>query len=274
MSARFWFGTSSWNYKDWAGVFYSPAVSPKQMLAEYARIFPTVEIDSTYYGIPRATSVESWRTSVGDGFRFSLKTPSSITHERRFTHADRVFAVFLDRIRPLGEKIGAVLLQCPPDFGPTRDNRNALFGFLETELPAGIRIALELRDERWYDAQLYAHARVNHFTLAITEGSHASITHAARIAAELAADPPADFAYIRWLGDQALPRYDRVQLDRSGSMDAWERMLRTIEPTVSDIFAYASNDYEGFAPATVRGMLARLGQPVPPETAELRLFDA
>jgi uncharacterized protein YecE (DUF72 family) len=272
VSARFWFGTSSWNYKDWNGVFYSPGVSPKLMLAEYARTFATVEIDSTYYGIPRATSVESWRSSVGEEFKFSLKTPQAVTHERRFTHADRIFAAFVDRIRPLGQRLGVVLVQCAPNFGPSRENRAALFSFLETELPADIRIALELRDERWYDQQLFAHARANRFALAITEGSHAKLALAAKIVAEIASDPPADFAYIRWLGEQALPRYDRVQLDRSGSLDVWERFLRELEPAVADIFAYASNDYEGFAPATVRGMLARLGQPVPPETAELRLL--
>ncbi len=253
-------------------MFYSPGVAAKSMLVEYARIFSSVEIDSTYYGIPRATSIENWRRSVGDDFRFSLKTPSSITHERRFTNADRIFGIFLDRIRPLGPKLGPVLVQCPPDFSPSRENRNALFGFLETELPSDIRVAVELRDARWYDAELYAQARANHFALAVTEGIHSNIALAAQIVAEMANDPPADFAYIRWLGEQSLPHYDRVQLDRSTSLDAWERLLRILQPAVSDIFAYASNDYEGFAPATVRGMLARLGEPVPPETAELRLF--
>lgn len=272
MSARLWFGTSSWIFKDWVGPFYGPGTSSKDMLGQYARIFPSLEVDASYYGIPRATTIESWRQRVSDEFRFSLKTPASVTHERRFVNADRVFAVFLDRLRRFGDKAGAVLVQCPPDFAPTRENRNALFGFLETELPAEIRIALELRDARWYEERLFAHARANHFTLALCEGTHAPLELTAQIHAELVRDPPADFAYIRWLGDQALPRYDRVQIDRNASLDTWERFIRQLQTKMNDIFAYASNDYEGYAPATVRGILARLGAPVPPETADLRLL--
>lgn len=272
MSAQLRFGTSSWNYKDWIGPFYSPGTKAPDMLACYARVFPTVEVDASYYGIPRATTVESWRQRVGDEFRFSLKTPSTVTHERRFVNADTYFAAFLTRVRTLGAKVGAVLIQCPPDFAPARESRAALFSFMETELTQDLAFALELRDPRWYDDALFAHARANGFTLAVTEGTHSDLALAARIVDELVRNPPAKHAYIRWLGEQALPHYDRVQLERSGSHDAWERMIRALQTVCTDIYAYASNDYEGYAPATVRAMLARLGEPLPPETGELRLL--
>ncbi len=272
MSARLWFGTSGWNTKDWIGPFYPPGTKTPDMLAHYAKIFPSVEVDATYYGIPRASSVDAWRTRSPDGFRFSLKTPNAVTHERRFVGADTYFAAFLERVRPLGPKIGVILIQCPPDFAPARESRSALFSFLETELRPDIAFALELRDPRWYDNALFTHARAQGFTLAVTEGSHSDLALAARIIDELVSDPPAKHAYIRWLGDQTLPRYDRVQLDRSGSHDAWERMIRSLQTVCSDIYAYASNDYEGFAPATLRAMLSRLGEPLPPETGELKLL--
>lgn len=272
MSARLWFGTSSWNYKDWVGPFYPPGTKAPDMLANYCRIFPTVEVDSSYYAIPRATTVETWRQRSSDGFRFSLKTPASVTHERRFVNADRIFAAFVERVRELRDKIGVILIQCPPDFAPTRDNRTALFAFLETELPPDIPIALELRDPRWYDDALFAHARANSFSLALAEGLHFNLALADRVVDELVREPPAPFTYIRWLGEQALPRYDCVQLDRGASLDAWERLIRKLRGALTDIYAYASNDYEGFAPATLRGMLARLGEALPPETEELRLL--
>ncbi len=272
MNARLWFGTSGWTTKDWIGPFYPPGTKATDMLARYAAVFPTVEVDATYYGIPRASSVEAWRSRSPEGFRFSLKVPSTVTHERRFVNADGYFAAFLQRIRPLGDKVGVILIQCPPDFAPARDSRAALFSFLETELPAEFAFALELRDSRWYDDALFAHARANRFTLAITEGNYSDLGLAAQIIDELVRQPPAAHAYIRWLGDQALPRYDRVQLDRGGSHDAWERMLRSLRQACTDIYAYASNDYEGFAPATLRTMLARLGEAAPPETGDITLL--
>src|SRR5262249_4849598 len=102
--------------------------------------------------------------------------------------------------------------------------------------------------------------------------SHSNLALAAKIVDELVRQPPARHAYIRWLGEQTLPRYDKVQLDRTTSLDAWERLIRSLQTVCSEIFAYASNDYEGYAPATVRGMLARLGEPLPPETEETRLL--
>lgn len=272
MSARLRFGTSSWNYKDWIGPFYPPGTKAQDTLAHYSRVFPSVEVDASYYGIPRATTVETWRQRASDGFRFSLKTPSSVTHERRFVNADRIFATFLERVRMLGDKLGVILIQCPPDFAPTRDNRTALYAFLETELPTDLPVALELRDERWYDDALFQHAYANGFSLAVTEGSHSNLALARKIVDELVRRPPAKHAYIRWLGEQTLPRYDRVQLDRSGSLDAWERLIRSLQTVMADIYAYASNDYEGYAPATVRGMLARLGEPLPPDKEEIRLL--
>ncbi|HEV2037031.1 MAG TPA: DUF72 domain-containing protein [Candidatus Eremiobacteraceae bacterium] len=272
MSARLHFGTSGWNTKDWIGPFYPAGTKPHDMLAHYCRVFSSVEVDASYYGIPRASSIEAWRTRSADNFRLSLKTPSTVTHERRFVNTDAYFSAFLERVRPLGNKLGAILIQCPPDFAPARESREALFSFLETELRADFAFALELRDPRWYDDALFAHARANGFTLAVTEGTHSDLALAARIVDELVHDPPAPHAYIRWLGEQTLPHYDRVQLDRSGSHDAWERMIRSLQTVCTDIYAYASNDFEGFAPATVRAMLARLGEPLPPETGELKLL--
>ncbi|HXW50799.1 MAG TPA: DUF72 domain-containing protein [Candidatus Acidoferrales bacterium] len=272
MSARLHFGTSSWNYKDWIGPFYPPGTKAADMLAFYSGVFGSVEVDSSYYGIPRATTLEGWRKRSAEGFSFSFKTPSAVTHERRFVNADGYFGAFVARVRSMGDKAGTILIQCPPDFAPTRDSRAALFGFLETELPGDLKVALELRDERWYDAALFDFARSARFTLALTDGTHATPQLAARIVEELVRQPPVAHAYIRWLGDEAFARYDRVQADRAASLDVWERLIRQLREVCDDIYAYASNDYEGYAPATVRAMLTRLGEPAPPETGELRLL--
>ena len=272
MDARIWFGTQGWLYADWVGNFYPYGTQSKDMLTEYARALHTVEIDSTYYATPAARTVDGWRRRSPEGFRFALKTPSEITHVRRLRDAEGPFAEFIERARLLGPKLGAVLVQCPPDFDPSPENRDALFTFMETQLPGDLPIALELRDERWYDDDLFRLARSNAFTIALTEGSHSTLTLAARIAGELLRDPPAPFAYLRWLGDRQLTVYDHVQIDRTRSMDVWERLIRQLRTAVRDIYGYVNNHYQGHSPATVRSLAARLGEEVPPESTAPRLF--
>lgn len=270
--ARLWLGCQGWLYQDWVETFYPPATTSRDMLPEYGRVFRTVEIDSTYYGTPPERNVLGWRQRSPEGFRFSLKVPAEITHERRLRDAEAAFALFVERARLLGPKLGVLLVQCPPDFHPTRDDRAALFKFMETQLPVDVRVALELRDARWYDDALFDLARRRGFALAATEGSYSDLVLARRIVAETARQPSADFAYLRWLGDRTLTHYRAVQIDRSASLDAWAGFMRTLAGAVRDIYGYVNNHYQGHSPATVRGLLARLGEPAPPDTTAPRLL--
>lgn len=272
MHARLWLGGQGWLYKDWVGAFYPPGTDGKEMLAEYGHVFSSVEVDSSYYATPPENAVAGWRSRTPEGFRFSLKVPSEVTHVRRFVDADAPFGEFIDRVRVLAPKLGAMLVQCPPDFDPSEDNRSALYRFMRTQLPTDIGVALELRDPRWYDDALFALARSCKFALAITEGSYANLQLAGEIVDELVRDPPVDFAYIRWLGDRSLTRFDSVQLDRTRSLDVWERFIRTLRGSVRDIYGYANNHYQGHSPATVRAVLARLGEEIPPESTMPRLL--
>ena len=267
-----WFGGQGWLYKDWIGTFYPPGTQGRDMLGEYGRVFSSVEVDSTYYATPAERTVEGWRRRSPADFRFALKAPSEVTHVRRLRDADAPFAEFVDRVRLLGSKAGAILLQFPPDFDPNPDNRDALFRFMRTQLPRDTRTALEVRDPDWYDDDLFALARENEFAIAVTEGSYADLALAGRIADELARQPPAEFAYLRWLGDRSITRFDRVQRDRTSSLDVWERLIRSLRRGVRDIYGYANNHYQGHSPATVRAMLARLGEEVPPDTTMPRLL--
>jgi uncharacterized protein YecE (DUF72 family) len=271
-NAVLWLGGQGWQYKDWIGTFYPAGTQLKDMLSEYGSVFRSVEVDSSYYGAPTARTVDGWSARSPEGFRFSLKTPAEVTHERRFRDAEGVFAEFLDIARRLGPKLGVVLIQCPPDFDSAADNRAALFSFLRTQLPNDIAFALELRDPLWYRDDLFALARECRITLAVTEGAYADLRLAGAIVDELTKEPPADFAYVRWLGDRQLTNYARVQIERTGSLDVWERLIRKLRTRVRDIYGYVNNHYQGHSPATVREILARLGEPVPPETTSPRLL--
>ena len=263
MTARISLGCMGWQEKDWIGPLYPEGTKTADMLALYSRVFPSVEVDSTFYGRPRESTVDAWRDAVPDDFRFALKVPGEVTHRKRFREAGQTFAYFVERVRRLGPRLGPILIQCPPDFKATPANRERLFAFLESELPADVKVALELRDERWYDDALFALAREAGFALAAIEGEHASLALAERILAEQA--DALDFAFLRWMGKVELERYDRVQVDVRASLDAWTRIIGNLRGRVHHIYGYVSDDYSGHAPATVRDLLARLGEPAPPE---------
>jgi uncharacterized protein YecE (DUF72 family) len=262
MAARLHLGCMGWQEKDWRGPFYPQGVKPQEMLAAYSQALSTVEVDSTFYGRPRESTVQTWRESVGDDFRFALKVPREVTHRRRFRDAEQVFRFFVDRARALGSKLGAILIQCGRDFAPTPANRTHLFSFLDAELPPDINVALELRHVGWYDESLFAMARSQRFALAATESEFSSLELAERILTEQA--DALDFAYLRLMGATAFEHYDRVQVDRSEALGTWARLINGVRSRVSNVYGYVSDDYAGHAPATVRDLLALLGEAPPP----------
>jgi uncharacterized protein YecE (DUF72 family) len=256
MGARFHFGCMGWQEKDWIGSFYPEGTKVPDMLALYARKLPTVEVDSTFYGRPRETTVTAWRDAVPDDFRFALKVPREVTHKRHFEEVDEYFGWFIERVRALGDKLGAVLLQCGRDFAATPANRERLYAFLDAQLPPDIKVVLELRDARWYDDAFFEMARSQRFAFAAAEGPHSSLELAERILAEQRGE--LDFAYVRLMGLTALEHYDRVQLDKSSSLDVWHRLLTDVASRVSDVFVYVSDDYAGHAPGTIDDLRRRL----------------
>ncbi|HET6700922.1 MAG TPA: DUF72 domain-containing protein, partial [Gemmatimonadaceae bacterium] len=112
-------GTQGWNYDAWVGPFYPEGSRAADFLALYARAFNTVEVDSTFYAIPAEKIVLGWAERTPDDFVFALKLPQEITHERRLRDSKDLLAQFFDRARLLGPKLGAVLVQLGPDFGPS-----------------------------------------------------------------------------------------------------------------------------------------------------------
>jgi uncharacterized protein YecE (DUF72 family) len=233
------------------------------MLRLYARAFRTVEADSTFYGPPPDPVVRGWRERVPDGFLFALKVPQEITHERRLADATGPLARFIERARLLGDRLGPLLLQTPPDWLPSAAAREALAAFLPA-LPRDLRWAIEFREPRWLMDDTLALLRAHGVALALVDGRWMKRD---RIAA-LAAAPTADFAYVRWMGpNRDLTDYSRVQVNRAREMDAWQQILAALRGRVREIFGYFNNHFEGHSPASARTMQARVGvQPVDPGT--------
>jgi uncharacterized protein YecE (DUF72 family) len=257
-------GTQGWNYTAWVGPLYPPGTRPSEFLSAYARAFRAVEVDSTFYAVPDARAVRAWAGRTPDDFTFALKMPKEVTHERRLRDADDVVREFLDRARQLGPKLGPILLQMGPDFGP--DELPAIETFLPT-LPGDIRFAIELRQSRWMHSDVLPHlleVLARHgVALALSDGRW--IPRETML--ELAEQATADFLYIRWMGpNRDITDYSHVQYDRSEEIRAWSEVLKRAAIT-KEIFAFFNNHFAGHSPASAREMQGLLGQqPVDPET--------
>src|SRR5690606_21066270 len=112
---RWYAGTSGYSYKEWKGSFYPPDLPAEQMLEWYASRLPAVEINNTFYRMPRPSVLEAWAAAVPEAFRFAIKAPRRITHQQRLKDAAEPTRYFVDALAALGDKLGAVLFQLPPN---------------------------------------------------------------------------------------------------------------------------------------------------------------
>ena len=143
-------GTSGYSYKEWKGRFYPADLKEAGMLRFYAERFPTVEINNTFYRMPSPELLARWEAEVPAGFRFVLKAPRRITHEKRLSDVADTVARLLEVSSGLGDKRGPFLFQLPPYF---KKDAARLRGFLGL-LPRGVRAAFEFRDPSWEDGEV------------------------------------------------------------------------------------------------------------------------
>lgn len=144
-------GTSGYSYKEWKGSFYPEDLSAKKMLAYYGERLNGVEINNTFYRLPKSSVLESWAEQVPDGFRFSIKASRRITHFTRLKDEARDPTEYLlSTVETLGPKLGVILFQLPPNF---KKDAERLRAFLEV-LPDGTPAAFEFRHESWMDDEV------------------------------------------------------------------------------------------------------------------------
>lgn len=148
MIERIWLGLPVWNRADWAGELFEPRTPADRRLAAYARIFNAVEGNTTFYATPPASTVARWAEQVGPGFRFCFKLPRTVTHDRMLVNAGREAAAFMEVLRPLKDRLGPVLVQLPPRFGP--DRLPVLEDFL-MGLPPLASYAVEVRHPGYFE---------------------------------------------------------------------------------------------------------------------------
>jgi len=225
-------GCSGWNYASWREPFYDGR-PPREWLELYARRFDTVEINNTFYRLPKKESVAAWERTVPPGFCFAVKVSRYITHIKRLRDLGEPVRRFRACIEPL-KKLGPFLWQLPPNF-PRDDERLRLA--LES-LPEGEKHAFEFRHESWFVDDVYDALRAHGAALVLT-GEREVFT--------------APWTYVR---------FHRGVRGRNGNYS--ESELREWADRIcaweADVYAYFNNDWEAFAPRNASQLLRLLGR--------------
>ena len=160
-----WVGTSGYSYKAWLGSFYPERLAAKEMLRFYASRLPAVEINNTFYRLPKESVLQNWAEQVPSTFRFVLKAPQKITHVKRLKDADAEVEYLFRAEKSLGLSRGAVLFQLPPSL---RKNLQVLKSFLSI-LPPEQPVAFEFRHASWSDEEVFACLRERNCALCLAE---------------------------------------------------------------------------------------------------------
>jgi len=188
-------GTSGWSYGHWRGIFYPEDMKSRDYFSFYARHFRTVEINSTFYHMPRKTTIIKWRDSAPSGFRFTFKVNRQITHYRKLQDVDELLSQFIDTVKEAEKTLGALLYQLPPSLKYAPD---LLRDFLTLLPKEGFEHVIEFRHNSW--------VRDDVFSLLEEFGVIYCIVSAPRLECVLKATAPA--VYVRFHGADAWYRYD------------------------------------------------------------------
>jgi uncharacterized protein YecE (DUF72 family) len=252
-------GTSAFTANGWQGSFYPPGMNSRDFLSYYATQFAIVEVDSTFYGCPSATTVSNWFSRTPEDFLFCVKVPQVITHEKVLVDCGAEFEEFVKTMDVLGQKLGTMLFQFP-SFDrwkfPKQDGFFAvLIPFLK-KLPANHKFVVEIRNKTWLDARFADVLREHNVALALTDTSLMPRPWEMKEKLDLIT---ADFAYVRWLGDRKgiekqTTTWDKTVIDRTSDLKNWVDLLREMvnSKKIRKLFAFANNHYAGHGPGTVK----------------------
>jgi uncharacterized protein YecE (DUF72 family) len=211
-------GTSGWNYAEWKGIFYPRDIKPAAMLPYYAEHFTAVEVNASFYRMPTAKVVAGWAAAVPARFTFVLKAPQRITHFARLRDVDETVRAFSDVARGLGERLGPLLFQLPPNF----KKDTGRLGDVLYMLPPEVRMAWEFRHPSWFDDDVYERLRARNAALAIVEDEDGTTPPLAT----------ADWGYLRLRAVDYTP----------AQLAAWVKTIEAVGAAWRDAFVFFKHE--------------------------------
>jgi uncharacterized protein YecE (DUF72 family) len=207
------------------------------MLAYYVERFTTVEINATFYRMPSATTVEGWGAAAPVGFTYVLKAPQRITHFGRLLDVDEPLRYFCDAARTLGDRLGPLLFQLPPNFKKAADRLGKLLAIM----PDDFRVAFEFRHESWFDDEVYSLLRSRNAALCIADTEEGTTPVVAT----------ADFGYLRL----------RAVEYSDDDLKTWIAKIDHVGSGWRDAYVFFKHEDSGSGPALARRFLALRGIP-------------
>lgn len=239
-------GTSGWSYEEWVGPFYTER---KKMFSEYTRVFRTSEINSTFYTYPSLGLIYGLARGSPRDFVFSAKLPQLITHNKKLDLGKGVkndLEKFLDLMKPMNDvgKLGAVLIQLPPEFSFNEVENLSKFLVL---LPDSYRFAVEFRNVSWIRDETWSLLKEHNVAYTVVDEPLL---------------PPvlvltADFAYIRWHGRHRRPWFDYRYSEKE--LDEWVPKVKEATEKTKKVYGYFNNHFHGYAPENCIQILEKLG---------------
>jgi uncharacterized protein YecE (DUF72 family) len=216
-------GTSGYSYAEWKGSFYPEKMAAKDMLAYYAGRFSTVEINNTFYRMPKEDLLSGWAAQVPEDFTFVIKASQRISHIQRLKECAELLSYLFHVTSTLGARLGPILFQLPPNFRKDVPRLRSFFA----EMPERRRVAFEFRHASWFDDETFAALRENGAALCVADTGEEPV-------APLAATT--DWGYVR------LRREDFSDTE----LRDWSKKI-TAQPW-SDAFVFLKHEEEGRGP--------------------------
>ena len=227
-------GTMGWSYDFWKGSFYPEKLQSSEFLTYYSSKFDTVEVDSTFYRIPREQTVSSWKEQTPKGFVFSPKFPQVITHVKMLRNCEEETRIFIEHVELLEEKLGPLLLQFPYSF--RIEDVQLLEKFLAA-LPKEHRYVVEVRNKKLLETSFYSMLKKNNVALAWVDSA----------SMPLVTEVTSDFIYVRWEGDRkkVIGTLGKTEVDRTNDTKHWAQKLKPYIEKQTEVFGYYSKYYSG-----------------------------
>jgi len=232
-------GASGWHYTHWKGPFYPEKMPSREFLGHYVQYFRAAEVNNTFYQLPKPETLEQWRDSVPEGFRFAVKASRYITHMKKLKDPEQGLAKFFGGVEVLGEKLGPVLFQLPPNL---KVDLNRLETFVEA-LPSEYRYAFEFRSPEWWSETVFE----------LLDRRGAAVC--AADPAELDAQPAqSELVYARLHG----PHGDYTGRYSDAALEDWAARLHAWRVQGREVYCFFNNDQGGAAPLDAQVLLAKL----------------
>jgi uncharacterized protein YecE (DUF72 family) len=223
-------GTSGWHYRDWRGVFYPADLPTRRWLEYYASRFGTVELNNSFYRLPSTDAFSAWRDAVAGDFVFAVKASRYLTHYRRLRDPEEPVERLLAAAEGLGDKLGPVLLQLPPDLRADVDGLARVFDAFAKRA----RLACEFRHESWHTDAVYALLRDRDVALCLTDrrNRHGPLVRTA------------SWGFLRMHEGTAEPRPHYG----TRALQSWVDRIADLWGRQADCFVYFNNDHRACAP--------------------------